>query len=123
MLILTLLILFVTALGLYGLASYTTQERMKEIAIRKAIGASVLKIVYKITLSFTKLVLIANVVAWPLAWYFMNDWLNGFASRINFSWWIFVLAATLTYLLAISTIVFQALAAARRNPVDVLRYE
>ena len=123
MLILTILILFVTALGLYGLASYATQEKMKEIAIRKAIGSSVSNIVYKMTWSFTKLVLVANIVAWPLAWYFMNDWLNGFATRINMSWWIFVLAAICSYILAVLTIAFQAYAAARRNPVDVLRYE
>lgn len=123
MVILTILILFVTALGLYGLASYATQERMKEIAIRKAIGASVMRIVVKMSWSFTKLVLLANIIAWPLAWYFMNDWLSNFASRINLSWWIFVLAGLLSYLLAILTIIFQAYAAARRNPVDVLRYE
>lgn len=123
MLILTLLVLFVTALGLYGLASYATQEKMKEIAIRKAIGASVTSLIFKLTWDFTKLVLVANVVAWPLAWYFMNDWLSNFASRINISWWIFVLAALLSYVLAIATIIFQALAAAQKNPVDVLRYE
>lgn len=123
MFILTFLVLFVTALGLYGLASFTTQEKMKEIAIRKAIGASVTGIIYKLTWNFTKLVLIANIVAWPLAWYFMNDWLNGFAARISISWRIFILAALLSYLLAIITIVFQAYSAARRNPVDVLRYE
>jgi putative ABC transport system permease protein len=121
--ILTMLILFVTALGLYGLASYATQEKMKEIAIRKAIGASVMSIIYKLSWNFTKLVLIANVIAWPLAWYFMNDWLNGFASRISISWWIFILAAMFSYFLAIATIIFQAYSAARRNPVDVLRYE
>ncbi|MBU1013344.1 MAG: ABC transporter permease [Bacteroidetes bacterium] len=121
--ILTVLILLVTALGLYGLASYATQERMKEIAIRKAMGASINLIVAKMTWSFTKLVLFANVVAWPLAWYFMNDWLSGFATRINISWWIFVLAALLSYFLAIATIIFQAYSAARRNPIEVLRYE
>ncbi len=123
MLILTFLILFVTALGLYGLASYATQEKMKEIAIRKAMGASINHIIYRMTWSFTKLVLIANIVAWPLAWYFMNNWLDGFASRISLSIWIFIISAALTYLLAIITIISQAYAAARKNPVDVLRYE
>jgi len=123
MLILTLLILLVTAMGLYGLASFATQQKMKEIAIRKAMGASINSIVTKMTWSFTKLVLIANIVAWPLAWYFMNDWLSNFANRINISWWIFVLAAFLSYLLVIATIIFQAYSAAQRNPVEVLRYE
>ena len=123
MLMLTILILFVTALGLYGLASFTAQERMKEMAICKAMGASIKRIIFKMTWNFTKLVLIANIVAWPVAWYFMNDWLSKFATRISISWWIFVLAALLSYLLAIATIIFQAYAAARRNPVDVLRYE
>ncbi len=123
MMILTALILFVTALGLYGLASYTAQERMKEMAIRKAIGSSVPQIIFKMTWSFSKLVLFANIVAWPLAWYFMNDWLSNFATRVNLSWWIFILAAFLSYLLAMATIIFQAYYAARRNPVEVLRYE
>jgi len=123
MLILTILILFVTALGLYGLASYASQERMKEIAIRKAMGASIMRIIYKMTWNFSKLVLLANIIAWPLAWYFMNDWLDGFASRITISWWIFIAAALLSYLLAIFTIIFQAYSAANKNPVDVLRYE
>jgi len=123
MIILTVLILFVTALGLYGLSTFATQERRKEIAIRKAIGASVTGIVIKMSWSFSRLVLIANIAAWPLAWYFMNDWLNGFASRINISWWIFILAALLSYLLAIATIIFQAYSAANKNPMDVLRYE
>jgi putative ABC transport system permease protein len=96
---------------------------MKEIAIRKAMGASIKGIVYKMTWSFTKLVLIANILAWPIAWYFMSDWLNSFASRISLSVWIFIMAAALTYLLAILTIISQAYSAARKNPVDVLRYE
>jgi putative ABC transport system permease protein len=93
------------------------------MAIRKAMGASINRIIIRMTWSFTKLVLIANVIAWPVAWYFMNDWLSKFATRISISWWIFVLAALLSYLLAIATIIFQAYSAARRNPVDVLRYE
>lgn len=123
MLLLTLLVIFVTLIGLYGLASFTVEGRMKEIAIRKAMGASISDIIYKMTCNFTKLVLLANIIAWPLAWYFMNDWLNNFASRISLSWWIFVLAGLLSYLLAILTIIFQAYSAARKNPVDVLRYE
>ncbi len=123
MLILTILVLVVTSMGLYGLAVYIAEERMKEVAIRKAIGASVFSIVAKMSWSFTKLVLLANVLAWPFAWYFMNDWLNNFASRISISWWIFIAAAFVSYIFAILTIISQAFMAANRNPVDVLRYE
>ena len=122
-LILTILVLIITYIGIYGLVTYSNQVKTKEIAIRKAIGATINNIILKISWNFTWLVLTSNILAWPLAWYFMNDWLNGFATRINMSWWIFILAAICSYILAILTIIFQAYSAARRNPVDVLRYE
>ena len=116
---------FVATLGLFGLASFTTERRTKEIGIRKVMGASVADIVLLLTSEFTKLVLVANLIAWPVAWYFMNQWLTRFAYKAPFGdWaWVFVAAALAALAAAWLTIATQASRAATSRPVLALRYE
>jgi putative ABC transport system permease protein len=117
--------IFVATLGLFGLASFTTERRTKEIGIRKVMGASVKDIVWLLTSDFTKLVLLANVIAWPVAYYFMDQWLTRFVYRAPFSdWaWLFVAAALAALAAALLTISLQASRAATARPVLALRYE
>ena len=117
--------IFVATLGLFGLASFTTERRTKEIGIRKVMGASVKDIVWLLTSDFTKLVVLANVIAWPVAYYFMNQWLNRFAYKAPFAeWaWMFVAAAISALAVAWLTISLQASRAATARPVLALRYE
>jgi putative ABC transport system permease protein len=119
------LAIFVAVLGLFGLASFTTERRTKEIGIRKVMGASVTDIILLLTSDFTKLVLLANIVAWPVAYYFMNDWLNRFVYKAPFSeWaWLFLASALAALAAAWLTIALQAGKAARSRPVLALRYE
>jgi len=117
--------IFVAILGLFGLASFTTERRTKEIGIRKVMGASVADVVLLLTSDFTRLVLLANVIAWPGAWDFMDQWLNRFAYRAPFGdWaWLFVAAAAVALAAAWITIAAQASRAATSRPVLALRYE
>ena len=115
--------IFISCLGLFGLATYTAQVKIKEIGIRKVLGASVNGIIQLISKDFLKLVIIAIIIAIPVAWWAMSKWLEGFAYRINISWWAFALAALLSIFIAFITISFQALKAALANPVDSLRSE
>lgn len=117
--------IFVATLGLFGLASFTTERRTKEIGIRKVMGASITDIVLLLTSDFTKLVLVANLIAWPTAWYFMNEWLGRFAYQVPFSdWaWLFVASALAALAIAWLTIALQASRAASARPVLALRYE
>ena len=117
--------IFVATLGLFGLASFTTERRTKEIGIRKVMGASVRDIVMLLTSDFTKLVVLANVIAWPTAYYFMNEWLNRFVYKAPFaSWaWLFVASAIAALAVAWLTIAIQASRAATSRPVLALRYE
>lgn len=117
------LAIFIACLGLFGLASFIADQKTKEIGIRKVLGASVIKIVRNLNKSFLKWVLMANLIAWPVAWYAMNRWLENFAYRIGLSWWMFVLAAVLAVVIALITVSFQTVKAALKNPVDSLRYE
>jgi len=94
------LTIFISCLGLFGLASYSAEKRVKEIGVRKVLGASVQNIVLLLAGNFVKLVLIACLIAWPIAWYFMHKWLQDFAYRVDLSWWIFVFAAGLAILIA-----------------------
>lgn len=121
--IFSFLAIFIACLGLFGLSSFIADRRTKEIGIRKILGASVPKIVTILNKSFIKWVLLANLFAWPAAWYVMNRWLQNFAYRIDLSWWMFVLAAVLALLIALIIISFQTVKAALKNPVDSLRYE
>jgi putative ABC transport system permease protein len=117
--------IFVATLGLFGLASFTTERRTKEIGIRKVMGASVTNIVMLLTSDFTKLVLVANVIAWPVAYYFMTQWLNRFVYKAPFGeWaWLFVFSALVALAVAWLTIALQAGRAAMARPVLALRYE
>jgi putative ABC transport system permease protein len=119
----TWLAIFIACLGLFGLASYMTEQRTKEIGIRKVLGASVSNILLLTTKQFILLVLLANIIAWPLAYYFMNNWLLDFAYRITISIETFIAAAVLTLLIAFLTVSFQAFKVAVSNPVKSLRYE
>ena len=115
--------IFISCLGLFGLATYTAQVKIKEIGIRKILGASVNGIVQLISRDFLKLVIIAIIIAIPVAWWAMSKWLEGFAYRIHITWWVFALAALLSIFIAFVTISFQAIKAALANPVDSLRSE
>ncbi|PWT73208.1 MAG: cell division protein FtsX [Bacteroidetes bacterium] len=118
-----ILAIFISCLGLLGLASYSTIQRTKEIGIRKVMGASVSNIVNLLSIDFLKLVLIAFVIAAPIAWLTMSRWLRDFAYRVNLQWWIFLSAGLLAILIAFLTISVQAIRAAVSNPVKSLRTE
>ena len=115
--------ILVACLGLLGLAAYAAERRKKELGIRKVLGATVQGLVVLLSKDFIKLVMIALVVASPVAWYFMNKWLESFAYRIAITWWMFAAAAVLAVLLALLTVSFQAIKAALSNPVQNLRAE
>jgi putative ABC transport system permease protein len=119
----TILAVFISCLGLFGLASFMAEKRTKEIGIRKVLGASVIGIVALLNKQFAKWVLIANVIAWPVAYYAMSRWLQGFAYRINLGIWIFALAAAIALGIAVVTVSYQSIKAALANPADSLRYE
>jgi putative ABC transport system permease protein len=121
--IFSILIIFVACLGLFGLVTYTAEQRTKEIGIRKVLGASVLQVTQMLSREFIKLVLIASLVAFPVAWWAMNKWLQSFAYRIHISWWIFAVAGVAALLIALLTVSFQAIKAAMANPVRSLRRE
>ncbi|MGV3589502.1 MAG: ABC transporter permease [Adhaeribacter sp.] len=115
--------IFISCLGLYGLISFTTAQRTKEIGIRKVLGASAATIVRLLTTDFLRLVLLANIIAWPLAGWAMHRWLQDFAYRTSISWWIFALAGLAAVIIALLTVSFRALKAALANPVQALRNE
>jgi putative ABC transport system permease protein len=117
------LAIFIACIGLLGLAAYTTQQRTREISIRKVLGASISDIIGMLSKDFFKLVLIAALIAFPLAWWGMHKWLQDFAYRINLSVWVFVAAAATALVVALFTISFQAIKAALANPVKNLRTE
>ena len=118
-----LLAVFVACLGLFGLASFIVERRTKEIGIRKALGAGVRRIVFLLSGEFVRAVLLANLIAWPLAFFILNRWLRTFAYRISISWWFFLLGGVLSVLVAFVTVSYQSVRSARANPVDTLRYE
>ena len=115
--------IFISCLGLFGLAGYTAQVRTREIGVRKVLGANVSGIITLLAINFLKLVFIAIIIATPVAWYFMNKWLQGFAYKINVSWTVFAIAGLLAMFIAIVTISFQSVKAAIANPVKSLRSE
>jgi putative ABC transport system permease protein len=117
------LAIIISCLGLFGLASYSAEKRIKEVGIRKVMGASVQNIVSLLSTHFIKLVLIANLIAWPVAWFTLNKWLQDYAYRIDISWWVFVLAGLTAMLIALITVSFQAIKAAIANPAKSLRTE
>lgn len=117
------LTIFVACLGLFGLALFTAERRTKEIGIRKVLGASVQNVVVLLSKDFIKLVLVALLLASPVAWYFMQHWLQSFAYRIHISWWLFIVAGMGAILIALFTVSFHAIKAAIKNPVKNLRTE
>jgi putative ABC transport system permease protein len=119
----SLLAILIACLGLFALAAYAAEQRTKEIGIRKVLGATVHNITTMLSIDFLKLVCIAAVIAFPLAWWAMHNWLNDFAYRTSISWWMFAIAGALAVLIAIVTVSFQAIKAALANPVNSLRNE
>ena len=119
----TALAIFIACLGLLALSSYTTLQRTKEIGIRKVLGASVSSILILLSRDYIKLILIAFAIAIPVANYFVSEWLKAFAYRIEIQWWLFALPGGMVLLIALLSISSQSWKAARRNPVDSLRYE
>ena len=115
--------IFIACLGLLGLASFTAEQRTKEIGIRKTMGATVSRIVILLSTEFSVLVIISIFIASPVAWYFMRQWLQDYAYRTSLSWWVFALAAVLALLIALFTVSFQAIKAALTNPADALKCE
>jgi len=116
----SILAIFVACLGL---AAFVTEQKTKEIGIRKVLGASVMEIIALLSKEFIKWILIANAIAWPLAYYVMNNWLKNFAYRIDMSVWIFAASGLLVMVLALLTVSSHAIKAAAANPVESLRYE
>ncbi len=117
------LAIFIACLGLLGLTSYSTIQRTKEIGVRKVIGASISNIVTLLSAGFMKLVMVALVIASPLAWWAINKWLEGFAYRTDVSWWVFLTAGLMAIFIALITVSFQSIRAAIANPVKSLRAE
>ncbi|MEI9908402.1 MAG: FtsX-like permease family protein [Bacteroidota bacterium] len=115
--------IFIACLGLFGLSAFAISQRIKEIGIRKVLGANVSGIVGLLSKDFLGLVGIAAVMAFPVAWFAMNNWLKDFAYRINIQWWVFVVAGIVAALIAFLTVSFQAIKAAISNPVKSLRTE
>ncbi len=120
---LAVLAIIISCLGLFGLASYSAERRLKEVGIRKVLGASLQQIVVNLSKDFLKYVLIAAIIAWPLAWLAVHKWLQDFAYRVDISWWIFLSAVLVAMMIALVTISFQAIKAAMTNPVKSLRTE
>src|SRR6186997_2623753 len=120
---LVILGIIIACLGLLGLATFAAQQRVKEIGVRKVLGASVFHVVTLLSKDFLMLVIIALILAVPVAWYVMNEWLKDFAYRINIEWWIFMVAAVIAIIIAFLTISTQAIKAAISNPVKSLRTE
>jgi ABC-type antimicrobial peptide transport system permease subunit len=119
----TVLTVLIACLGLFGLASFMAERRTKEIGIRKVLGANISGIVLLLTKEFAKWVVVANVIAWPAAYFVSKKWLQGFAYRIDLGWEIFVISAVIAFMIAVGTVSYQAIKAATASPVKALRYE
>jgi putative ABC transport system permease protein len=119
----SVLAVLISGLGLLGLASFMSGQRTKEIGVRKVLGSSITGILILISQEFIKWVLLANVIAWPVGWFIMNQWLENFAYQTDIDWYIFVFAGSVSFLIALITASSQAIKAALSNPIDALRYE
>ena len=117
------LAIFIACLGLLGLAAFITEQRTKEIGIRKVLGASIPSLLFMLSKEFLKWVLVANIIAWPVAYYVMNNWLKDFAYRIDINLWIFLLSGIIALVIALLTVSSHAVKAAIANPIKSLRYE
>lgn len=123
LMIFSALAIFIACLGLLGLASFMAEQRRKEIGVRKVFGASVENIYSLLSKEFLKWVLIANLIAWPVSWWALDQWLNNYAYRVDLSWWIFLAAGLITMAITVLITSYQGMRAARTNPVNALRYE
>lgn len=117
------LAIFISCLGLFGLATFTAEQRTKEIGVRKVLGASIPNIVALLSTSFLKPVTVAMLIGFPVSWYVMNEWLQKFAYKINIGWWMFALAGSLVIGISLLTVSYQSIKAAIANPVKSLRTE
>ena len=118
-----ILAILISCLGLFGLAAYTAERRTKEIGIRKTLGASSARLAGLLAKEFLQLVTLSFLIAFPIAWWYMNSWLQSYAYRTAIHWWIFALAGSLALLIALLTVSFQAIKAAMANPVKSLKAE
>jgi putative ABC transport system permease protein len=119
----TILAVLIASMGLFGLATFTAEQRTKEIGVRKVLGASVSNVVALLSKDFLKPVVVAIVIASPIAWYLMNLWLQNFEFKISISWWLFLAAGLLMTVIALLTVSFQSLRTAMLDPVRSLRSE
>jgi putative ABC transport system permease protein len=115
--------IFISCMGLFGIALFSAEKRSKEISIRRVLGANISAIIAMLTKDILVLIIIAAVIASPIAWYFMEQWLRDFVYRVSISWWVFVLSAVGALLIALLTIGYQAIKAAFASPVKSLRAE
>ncbi len=115
--------IFIACLGLLGLVAFTVENRIKEIGIRKVLGASVSSIINLLSRQFLKCILLSNIISWPIGYYAMNKWLQRFAYRVNLNVWIFIISGLAALIIALLTVSYRAIKAATANPVDSLRYE
>ena len=121
LLLFTVLAILISSLGLFGLATFNAQQRAREIGIRKVLGASSSGLVVLLSNEFSRLVLLANIIAWPLAWYAMDSWLQDFAYRTDIDLSVFFLSAATALAIALATVGYQAYKTANANPIEVLR--
>lgn len=119
----TVLAIFISCLGLFGLSAYTTEQRTKEIGIRKALGATVGNIILMLNKQFAMLVFIAAFIAIPLSYFAANKWLDQFAYKINFEWWIYLAGGILALVVCALTVGFHSLKASKTNPAETLKCE
>jgi putative ABC transport system permease protein len=119
----SVLAIIIAMSGIFALTSYTVIKRTREIGIRKVLGAPVARILWMLLADISKWVLLANIIAWPLAYYFMNGWLNNFAYKINMHIWMFFAGALIAFIIAMITVIVLAYRAASANPANALRYE
>src|SRR4029077_16129816 len=118
--IFAILAIFISCMGLYGLSAFMAEQRTKEIGVRKVLGASVFNIVFLLSTNFTRLILIAMVIAIPLSWFAINKWLDGYAYRIHVSWIVFLVASLTALFIAWATVSYESVKAAIANPVRSL---
>ena len=119
----SILAIFVASLGLFGLASYSAEKRTKEIGVRKVMGATVINIVLMMFKDTARLILIANIIALPVTYFLMRDWLQNFAYKIDIGWITLLVTVFIAFTIAILTVSYQAIRVALTNPADALRYE
>jgi putative ABC transport system permease protein len=121
--IFSILAIVISCMGIFGLSVFQSEQRIKEIGIRKVLGASTMEITLLLAKGFSKWVIFSNIIAIPVAYYLLNFWLREFAYRIELSWWVFLVSGGITLFIALATISYQSIKTAIANPVEALRYE